>query len=327
MKEVKLTKENIEEVIGRQVDQIASQEELKALEEWRQKSKDNEDYYQQIIQVNQWYLNSTSTDINVSKAWNKVSKRINAKDSGKKQSKSMHLWSYLGYAASFLVVFGSVLYWWNSNEKTVYPKQYATNHTPMDYALGDGSIIHLTANSALSKLEDSERSFRFSGAAKFEVTHDDDRPFMVHMNDIIVKDLGTVFDIDAQPNNDTVFVKVMEGIVQFYTKDQEGIRLNHGEEGMYIKSKDRFFKRSIDSSNPFLSMLFKNSTFGEVVDHLAYSFRKDVLLENENIRNCNITVDFEKAPFSVVKEIIEETLSVTIEKKDGTLRIDGKGCN
>ena len=103
--------------------------------------------------------------------------------------------------------------------------------------------------------------------------------------------------------------------------------LEVGEEGMYIKSKDRFYKRSIDSNNPFLSIGFDGATLGEVIEHLSYSFRKDVQIENDSLSQCSLTVDFSKSSFEVVKEIIEETLNVKIEKEKNTLLITGTGCN
>jgi transmembrane sensor len=331
MNKIILTNENIEEVIGKQMDNVATSAEIEALASWRQSSSENETYYQHLIQVNDWYTGMQYHKIDVDNAWKSVTQKIHKKERKNQAPQKIKLWSYLGYAASFLLIIGAV---WQllllpslTQTDTNDAEHYATNHSPIDYQLKDGSMVRLSANSAMSKHGDGDRSFSFSGSANFDVIHDDAHPFTVHMDDIIVKDLGTVFDIIAQPSSDTVFVKVTEGIVQFYTSKDKGIMVEHGEEGMYIKSKNQFLKRSIDTKNQFLSIVFNDATFGDVIDHLAYSFRKNIELENENIRQCNITVDFTKAPYSIVKEIIEETLAVTIESRNNTLVINGNGCN
>ena len=196
----------------------------------------------------------------------------------------------------------------------------------MSYDLADGSVIRLEKNSALSKIDNREREYNFTGEAEFQIVHDDERPFVVHMNNILVKDLGTVFQIASIPTSDTVFVSVTEGIAQFYTLTDSGIILESGEEGMYIKSINRFFKRSIDADNQFLSITFENATLGEVMDHLSYSFRKQVSVQNQGLRNCILTVPFSKAPLHIVKEIIEETLNVEMIENQTSISIEGKGC-
>jgi ferric-dicitrate binding protein FerR (iron transport regulator) len=302
------------------MDNVASQEELKALDQWRASNAENEKYYQELKKVNEWYSKDTANKINVDEAWKNVNRRMHKDD-------SKHFnWLSVGYAGLFLLVLGAAWYLWSIQKNGVDEMQYATQENQMNYMLEDGSTILLKENSALSKLTVGERSFNFSGAATFEVEHDEVNPFIVYMDDVIVKDLGTVFDIDASPLNDTVFVKVLEGVVQFYTVENKGLLLEFGEEGMYIKSKDKFYKRSIDEDNPFLSVGFNNTTLGEVVDYLSYAFRKEIAFASDSLSQCNITVDFTKAPYSTVREIIEQTLNITIQREEETLLIKGDGC-
>jgi transmembrane sensor len=323
MEKIILTKDNLEEIIGKYLDTIASPAELSALQIWRRESSDNEGYFQQIKQTNSLYSDMKSHPINVDNAWIKVNSKMKINDQKiEPENRIFNLWKYARYAASIIVLV-SATWWLIPNQK---PLDVYSSNTQLNYQLDDGSIVNLSANSALNRISKDEREFNFSGSANFTVVHNDEKPFIINMPEVIVKDLGTVFNIDAQPMSDTVFVKVTEGVVQFYTKTDDGIMLEHGEEGMYIKSKNKFYKRSIDVKNQVLSIGFQNETFGDVIDHLSYSFRKEVKLENEALRNCNITVDFSKAPYSLVKEIIEETLNVSIVSDVNVLTFIGEGC-
>ena len=327
MKKVVITTDNVEEIIAKKCDGLANQNEVQALEIWRSASSENDEHYRKIMQTNTYYAGMKANEIDVEKAWNQVRTRMKKDEgakqkSGKSTSTVTSLWKLVGYAASAILLITAGTFVLDLNEKS----EFYTTDVALVHELKDGSTVQLGKNSALSKISTSEREYNFSGEAEFEVIHDEERPFVVHMNNILVKDLGTVFHIKSVPSSDTVFVKVTEGIAQFYTLTNEGIILEHGEEGMYIKSKNEFYKRSIDENNQVLSINFQNASFDEVLDHLAYSFRKNITIQNEMIRNCDITVDFTKATFTEVKDIIEVTLDIQIHGDLTSLSIEGKGC-
>lgn len=324
MKKESITNNNIETIIAKIIDKRATAEEVVAVDEWRETSINNEESYQNILKLNGWYSDMSSHAIDTDNAWKKLSLNIKTENPEKETQSKASWYKYMAYAATIIMVVGALMVMSIDNQSNSSP--IVATHTESNHLLDDGSNVTLKSNSALNLIANSDREYNFAGAAKFVIVHDEHKPFVIHIEEVIIKDLGTVFDVEARPKNDTVFVKVTEGVVQFYTKSDEGIMLEQGEEGMYIKSKNKFYKRSIDISNPILSVVFHDATLGEVIDHLAYSFRKTILMNNQDIRNCNLTVDFTKAPYVVVKEIIEETLDVSIEESDNTLTFSGEGC-
>lgn len=264
MKKVIITKDNIEEIIAKQNDGSADINEIEAIREWRAKSKNNEEHYLAVLQTNAFYANMEANQVDVDKAWENIRTRmkkpqISVELNAGAPVKRLEIIKWVGYAASIILVVSIGLLLNNSESQS----QYNTTDIAMSHKLEDGSVIELGNNSALSKISKYERVYNFSGEAEFKIIHDDAKPFVVHMKDIIVKDLGTVFHIKALPMNDTVFVKVTEGEAQFYTLSHAGLILEQGEEGMYIKSKNKFYKRSIDVENQFLSITFENASFGD----------------------------------------------------------------
>jgi ferric-dicitrate binding protein FerR (iron transport regulator) len=324
MKEIIITQNNKEEIIAKYLDGRASEAEINALTQWRENADENENYYREINLVNSYFLKEAGSQVSVDDAWKKVSTRIQNKTTqDKNHVEKPFAWKYIGYAAS-IIILATAVYVLRPEET---PTQIITSDFSLNHKLKDGSEILLQANSYLSKTSENSREYDFRGSAKFDVLHNDDDPFVVHIDQIIVKDLGTVFDLKALPGSDTVFVKVSEGLVQFYSLVNAGISLEEGEEGMYVKSKNKFYKRASDPENAYLTKAFQEASLSEVIDYLAYTFRKNILIENDDIINCNIHVDFTKAPYQLVKEIIEETLNITITEKDDSIILSGEGCH
>ena len=322
MKNINITHQNVSNFIAKEMEGSASSLELLAIKEWVKESEENKRFYDEMRKVDDLYSFDFAESIDADKAWSKVKNQIGSEKTPQKV-KSLNKRYILGYAAAIgILIFATVALFQSNNRLP----NLSTSGAGMVYALNDGSQVHLEANSALSQLNKEERIFTFAGKAEFEVVHNEARPFQVNIDDVRVKDLGTIFNIDALPGNDTIFVNVSEGLVNFFTLTHKGILLKEGEEGIYIKSKNKFYKRSIDVDNQVLNASFQNASMEDVIEHLAFSFRKQVILDNAKVNNCNITVDFSEVSFDQVKEIIEETLNINFEVNGDRLLINGAGC-
>jgi len=325
MKDIKITPENIDALIAKEMEGSTLPSEANAIHAWRNQSEENDRYYMQIHQVNEMYQNGNVVNIDV--AWSKMKDKMSTKSYSDSKSKSPkntnNNWKYMAYAASVLLLFYVGVFLVGLPETTDH---IATTNAPLQHKLEDGSIITLEKNSALSKMEHKNREYTFVGKATFTVKHDDLNPFIIHMDAVMVQDLGTIFEIEAVPGNDTVQVKVSEGSVQFFTVENKGLSLKEGEEAIYIKSKNRFLKRKIHVGKQVLNATFHSASIDEVMDYLSYAFRLDIQLENEDIKKCNITVDFSDAEYTIVKDIIQETLNLNMEDDGKKVTITGKGC-
>ena len=322
---MELSNEKINSLIEKEIEGSITAEEKQLINSWKSESQENQRYYQDLINVHSLSSKLFEGNVDTDKAWAKVKDQIQEKKVKSSDNRRLFRRNYWKYAAALVFVLTSVLLFeWNIKKSTPGLIEIIQ---PEEHVLFDGSKVLLAQNSALSQVRPDERSFILSGAGNFEVTHDDDNPFELMIDEVRVRDLGTVFEVQAYPMNDTVFVKVAEGIVQFYTLSNLGVILSEGEEGIFIKSLNQFYKRSIDQSKAYLSQSFKTTTLKDVLDHISYSFRKEVIVEHIEVLNCQISVEFEKAPFSIVKEIIEETLGLKISETDDQLIINGSGCN
>lgn len=112
---------------------------------------------------------------------------------------------FAGIAAVFLL--GAVLYF--SNRPKISEASYATSGSiQRQLALPDGSVLDLNSHTALSVRQTArERRIELrAGEAFFTVAHDASRPFVVSVDGVEVRAVGTAFSVRRAPEGITVVV-------------------------------------------------------------------------------------------------------------------------
>ena len=120
-----------------------------------------------------------------------------------------------GLAASFMVA--ACLGWWLTLSR---PEEFQTKlGEQRSVLLADGSRVTLnTASKIEVRLQANHRAVQLlQGEALFEVAQDAHRPFDVHADNVVVRALGTQFDIDRRATRTAV--TVVEGRVAVIAAD------------------------------------------------------------------------------------------------------------
>ena len=143
MKHIFITKENVEEIIAKQMDGLSTAEEDTALMEWRSESKGNEEDYELILRLNGFFSDMESSTVDVDRAWANVKLKIKTSSQRSKddqvemQSKAIR-YRYFGAAAAVLViVFAFGLFRSFSSDPLTLSTDSAIVHS-----LDDVSVIH-----------------------------------------------------------------------------------------------------------------------------------------------------------------------------------------
>lgn len=168
--------------------------------------------------------------------------------------------------------------------------------------LPDGTTVILNAGSRLAYPElfaENSREVYLNGEAYFEVKHDSKRPFVVQVNDLRIKDLGTRFNVSAYSSDSRIETVLTEG------------------------------KVSIKQNN---SGLFNLAT--ELVPGQLASFNKQsgqISVKKVNVDDYVLwtkgLMRFETVDLSRIIKKIERYYNIHFEYKDamiGTIRISGK---
>jgi ferric-dicitrate binding protein FerR (iron transport regulator) len=82
--------------------------------------------------------------------------------------------------------------------------------------LADGSLVWLNASSSITyptAFVGQERRVSITGEAYFEVSENKDMPFLVEHNQLLVKVLGTHFNVNAYENEASNKVTLLSGLV------------------------------------------------------------------------------------------------------------------
>lgn len=112
--------------------------------------------------------------------------------------------------------------------------------------LPDGSRVWMNTASRLSfpeKFRGDARNIYLSGEAFFEVTHDERKPFFVHVDNFYTRVLGTSFNVKAYPHADEpIYVTVATGKVAVGISDS----LEHDRELTRLTSNHRVWYDRVD---------------------------------------------------------------------------------
>jgi ferric-dicitrate binding protein FerR (iron transport regulator) len=211
----------------------ASEEEVSALFEWIEAAPENRKKFIRYKQIKAL----TSLDIaDESLAWQDVfATRFRKQKLGKLYVQVAK------YAAIFLLVFVTGMSiqhfgWQSHSEKLVYQNVTTISAPPgqmTDVELPDGTKVVLNSGSSLTwngNFSFRNRLVTLRGEAYFDVTKDQEHPFVVQTASLNFKVFGTSFNIEAYPEENIVNTTLVEGSLGVLNKtDKELRRLMPGE--------------------------------------------------------------------------------------------------
>jgi transmembrane sensor len=330
--------EHIDILIAKVAMGEADQQEVQQLSDWENLSEENRLYVAQSKKV----LGAMPfVEVDTNAAWAKLKQRMDAGEEAhvvpmmlpvRNKRRLAIAWAA---AASVVLLIGLFVFFKYFAGADMPANEYAvaTQNTTLADTLPDGSTILLNKKSDLKYAENSkgERTVKLKGEAFFEVKHNEEKPFVVSVNDVFVKDIGTGFNVKADDATNTVTVVVETGVVDFYAKDIKGITLKAGETGVYNGNTKAFTKQENEANPNALSYKtklfnFNRTTLATAIAQLNNVYGSNIVLENDNLKNCLITVDFNNEDLDTIIDIITATLNLKSKKEGGKIILYGDGC-
>jgi ferric-dicitrate binding protein FerR (iron transport regulator) len=228
-------------------------------------------------------------------------------------------WLRIAAAVVFLIGGGWIAYQLYEQNTSTALVSITSANTVKTETLPDGSVVHLNKNTSISYTGNfkSHREITLTGEAFFEVKHNEQAPFTVHVNDITVKDIGTAFNIKSKEQNTEVIVE--SGIVQVNKATasvrltpNEMVRIKHGDTQLKVEqSPDMLY-------NYYRSKVFNvnNTPLWRVIDILNEAYETDIKIENRALLNVPVTLPINRddAVDKVLEAIRETTPGIHIDK-------------
>ncbi len=241
-------------------------------------------------------------DTEFNEIWKKVRK-------GRKKVLNTTLKVAFRYAAILIVVIGlsgAVGYFIsqeNLENKYSQTQQFmATKGSVSVIELADGTKIWLNSDSRLSFRENhkkKERQATLIGEAYFQIAHREDFPFIVKTGKLIVRDLGTTFNIKAYPEDNFIETSLVEGEADILSNEGSRIlSLTPGESALYLKEEKRMELRSLSSH--VLSawrdgkFVIRDERLEDIFNELSRWYGVEFKFENEALRDYRFTGNIKK---------------------------------
>jgi ferric-dicitrate binding protein FerR (iron transport regulator) len=322
--------QKIESLLDRYQKGEASLEEKNLVEKWLEE-RDNQD--------SEWKsLNDNAKEQWLGSAFNKIQDTLDLD-----QPKVVHLpqrssiWKRIAavaaVAALIFTIYRQAPSFFNQDRLTTL--SVPANQRKL-ITLPDGSTVWLNAASKLKYSEDFNDKVRevyLSGEAYFDVQHNPEKRFIIHTGKIVTTVLGTAFNIKEDENKHTITVTVTRGKVKVANGNKQlGIITPNQQISFNLKTSEAV-QNQVNASESIAwqeaDLHFEDITFAEAAVKLQQQFNVKINFSNEKLKECRFTgsaLDGAKLE-NILKVICEFNGAIYRHQTDGSILIEGKGCN
>lgn len=326
--------EHIDDLIGKVLAREASVREKQQVDVWLRTNVANQRYFDQVKTIfDKAASNAIQQQFDTDAAWGKVKRKLKGKEAREFKIQKTEYWSILKIAAGILILISVGIGAYQYLTPSIETVAVVSDATTVQDTLPDGSTAFLNKKSELSyeyNPHKKTRKVRLKGEAFFDVKHEEEKPFIIETEEVLIKDLGTAFNVKAYPESNSVEVIVESGEVQIYTLSDDGITLKAGEKGFYDKTLKSFSKiEKIDTNGLAYKtkvFSFNNTDLQSVVEMLNNVYDSKLTLANKALSNCHVTVNFNNDNLDLVVEILAETLNLKVTRTKDEIILDGTGC-
>lgn len=327
----------------------ATVEEIALVEGWLEEDRANQSYYlnlQKLWEQSKLLEEQPAHKYDTDAQWDrlKIKMGANSYDSGKDDATSnanntlVNLGKKKGriinisawkWAAAIVIVLAGCWFAWktllttaNSNESRIL----TASASPVTDTLSDGSIITLNRYSSLqAPLRFNGRTREVTlqdGEAFFDVAHDARKPFMVHIDGVNVKVLGTSFNIKRNGNQTVIDVATGKIVVSF--KDQHLIV--HAQEKLSIDPSTTKLKSEKSEGllyNYYVTKKFiaNNTRLEDLVNTLNAAYNSNIVFGRPELKDMRITTVFTKEPIEVILNVISETFGIKVVYRKDSIEL------
>lgn len=323
----------LETLFDRYLKGETSLQENELIENWLGKNNNPHSQWQHFSQnqKDQW-LNDVFSQIQSNIQVNELKTVV--------KPKLKQLWLRIGATAAVLTICFSLYLGTPLFQNRLRPVKFGILKVPASQkkaiTLADGSRVWVNTGSELRyprAFNGKKREVYLSGEAYFDIHHDVTKPFIIHTGNLSTTVLGTAFNIKEDKNKHTIQVTVTRGKVSV----ADGRRLL----GVLIPNQQiRFNTLNAEASqsnvnaNEVISwkqddLHFEDVSFGQAIARLEQHFNVKISISNPKLKNCRFTgTSLNGEELNNILKVMCAFNNATYQtKSDGSILIDGEGCN
>lgn len=295
------------------------------LEEWLLSSEDNQKYYDELKETWQTIdIIHEANQFDSSNAFLRFRDKIHSKAPLPHKLSLRKVLTYAAVVIPFLFMsYFSYSYFTENNDSSLASISVPAGATS-EVAFKDGSKVWLNSGSRIEVANNfgkKERRIKLDGEAYLEVARDTKSPFIVETEEVDVKVLGTVFNVNASKEQEEVRVTLQSGSVELLFNENDKLLLKPNEQAIYnitnksIRVEQADMNKVLAWKNNVL--IFSGEAFDSITHTLERKFNVKITIHNEILLNHRFVGDF------VNNETIEQILNVMSSNKKFRYTING----
>lgn len=209
-----------------------------------------------------------------------------------------------------------------------------------ELVLSDGTQVYLNAGTSLRYpvkfREGKTREVFLNGEAFFDVTNNKERPFIINVNDLNVRVLGTKFNISSYAEDENITTVLVEGSVGLYSKGENYNKktshiLEPNHKAAFNKAKKEITTEKVDTDIHTAwkdgRLLFKNSPFENIRKKLERHYNVTITNNYKFLDKQVFTATFDIENITEVLASFNEDTPFDHELKDGRILINKPNIN
>jgi transmembrane sensor len=241
-------------------------------------------------------------------------------------------WGSRDWRVAACVVLGLVVAaatWWRVSQ----PQSYATAAAERrSILLPDGSSVELNAKSTIKIVfSAAERGVVLTeGQALFSVAKNTQRPFVVRLDDLRIRAVGTQFDVYRQTAEATV--TVVEGQVEVINDptaagNSPTLVVSAGEQAKLGPKSPRIaYKTNVAAATSWTqgTLTFDSTPLEQVIEEYNRTGSRRLVIQDQKLLEYHISGVFPAAdPWSVIK-LLQQRFAIVVEETPEAIRITAK---
>ncbi|WP_143307028.1 FecR domain-containing protein [Chitinophaga vietnamensis] len=300
---------------------IAEPDEQVAVEQWLAADPEHQRYFDhfRLIWDESKKLAAVST-VNENDAWQRFQQRVNNNNDHGARIVEMqprrNNWLRIAAAVTVLLGATGAWFWWQGHSSANMNIIQTAMAIRLD-TLPDGSMVTLNKLSKLSYPASfgKVRQVKLEGEAFFNIATDPSKPFVLKVNDVEVKVLGTSFNVKSSGGQTEVIVET--GAVEV-VKNKNSVQLKSHEKATVADNQDAPVKQ--DNTDELYnyyrtsSFVCNDTPLWKLANILQEAYGVHITIADSSKRNMPITTTFANSSLDSILRIISLTYNITVDR-------------
>lgn len=263
-------------------------------------------------------------DVDTESAWNKV--KALSFSPVKVRRQKLILLRYAALLAGVLLV-GALWWLWPGADVPATTEMMAGGDLRQEVLLSDGTQVTLNAGSRLvyhQPFTGDERRVQLSGEAWFDVAPDAQVPFFVETDALVIRVIGTAFNVRSFTDVELSQVEVGSGIVEVHSlaNANESVRLAAGDGVVYSRSNQHLAK--VKANPNFMAwktgrIQFQETPMAEVLETLERVYNQPLKVRDTSILEEQLGGTFNDTSFEYVLDVVCKTFNLEHQTENGVV--------